>query len=41
MKEGIAEKIKRLMYEGWMSKPAYIRAFGWVLAGFILGVIIR
>ena len=40
MKEGIVEKIKRFMMQGWMSKPAWIRAIGWiVVGGLIVGMI--
>jgi len=31
------EKIRQLMLEGWVSKPAVVRAFLWFIAGLILG----
>ena len=40
MKESLAEKMKRFMIQGWVSKPAYIRALGWLLLGIIIGVLL-
>ena len=37
MIESFRDKIRRLLYQGWMSKPACIRAFGWLLVGVIIG----
>ena len=39
MTEPMLEKIRRFMLEGWTSKPAWIRAFGWALTGYIIGAI--
>lgn len=38
MGESFGVKVRRFLYQGWTGKPAYIRAFGWLLLGVILGV---
>ena len=35
------EKIKQFMYEGWVSKPAYIRAFVWFTVGLTVGALLK
>ena len=35
------EKFKEFMYNGWIGKPAYIRAFGWLLLGVVIGIVLK
>ena len=32
---------RRLLLAGWEAKPAWIRAFFWIMLGIVLGVTLR
>ena len=34
-------KIKRFMMQGWLSKPAYLRAVGWFFLGGIVSLMLE
>ena len=34
-------KVKRLLMQGWMSKPAWARACVWILFGAVTALVLR
>ncbi len=41
MKESIGQKMRRFAMEGWVSKPAWVRASCWLIAGLLLMAYIK